>query len=291
MTALELDAAGLTLEACVHGADDAPPLLALHGWLDNAASFARLAPLLPAHRLIALDLPGHGRSAHLPPGPLVHYDLPVYVAAVLAAADALALDRFDLLGHSLGAGIASLLAAAAPDRVRRLVLIEGLGPLPDDPERTLQRFREAASRRVQARARRLRHFADPDEAVAARTAAGGLAGDDARLIVERGLARDGKGWRWSSDPRLTLPTPVRMEETQVRRLLAGIAAPTALLLARPQTPYLPVAMLRERAAQVADIRIEFLDGGHHLHMQHPDAVATRVLAHLAGVESPAPEVP
>ena len=50
-------------------------------------------------------------------------------------------------------------------------------------------------------------------------------------------------------------------------------------------------MLRERAAQVADIRIEFLDGGHHLHMEHPDAVATRVLAHLAGAESPAPEVP
>jgi len=285
MKAIELDAAGLTLQACAHGPDDAPPLLALHGWLDNAASFTRLAPLLDTHRLIALDLPGHGRSAHLPPGPLVHYDLPVYVAAVLAAADALALQRFDLLGHSLGAGIASLLAAAAPDRIRRLVLIEGLGPLPDDPGRTLQRFRDAAARRIQQRARRLRHFADPREAVAARCVAGGLDEDNARLIVERGLARDGKGWRWSSDPRLTLPTPVRLDEAQIRRLLKGIVAPTALLLARPQTPYLPVDMLRERAQHVPDIRIDFLDGGHHLHMQHPDAVAKHVQAHLAGADA------
>lgn len=56
------------LSALQWGQPDAPPLLALHGWLDNAASFARLAPLLAKHRrAIALDMPGHGHSAHLPP--------------------------------------------------------------------------------------------------------------------------------------------------------------------------------------------------------------------------------
>ncbi len=115
MKEIAVDAAGLSLVACVHGEDDAPPLLALHGWLDNAASFAPLATHLHGHRLIALELPGHGRSAHLPAGAFVHYGMADYVAAVLAAADALELDTFDLLGHSLGAGIASLVAAAAPD--------------------------------------------------------------------------------------------------------------------------------------------------------------------------------
>ncbi|KGI78950.1 alpha/beta fold hydrolase [Oleiagrimonas soli] len=281
MIELDLDAAGLALKACVSGPADAPPLLALHGWLDNAASFERLAPRLNTHRVIALDLPGHGRSAHLPASPFVAYGIAEYVAVVLAAADALALTHFDLLGHSLGAGVASLVAAAAPERVRRLGLIEGLGPLADDPARSLQRFRNATLRRLRRGARKRSVFPDIDTAVSVRAAATDLPAAQARGIVERGLTRENDGYRWSSDPRLTQPTPVRMDEAQIRRLLEGIAAPTLLLLARPQTPYLPETMLRERAAHVADIRIKHLDGHHHLHLEHPDAVAAHLRAHFA----------
>ena len=121
----------LALAALEWGDPAAPPLVALHGWLDNAASFALLAPrLAPRYRVIALDLPGHGHSGHLPAGAGYHYlD---HVRAVLAVLDALELSRCRLLGHSLGAGIASLVAAAAPARIERLHLIEGLGPLGDD---------------------------------------------------------------------------------------------------------------------------------------------------------------
>ena len=52
----------LSLAARDWGPAAAPPVLALHGWLDNAASFDRLAPLLDGLRIVALDLPGHGRS-------------------------------------------------------------------------------------------------------------------------------------------------------------------------------------------------------------------------------------
>jgi pimeloyl-ACP methyl ester carboxylesterase len=55
---------GLRLAARVHGPADGRPVLAAHGWLDNAASFDHLAPLLPGLRLVALDLAGHGRSGH-----------------------------------------------------------------------------------------------------------------------------------------------------------------------------------------------------------------------------------
>jgi pimeloyl-ACP methyl ester carboxylesterase len=135
------------LAALQWGDPGAPPLLALHGWLDNAASFAPLAPLLAAHRrVIALDLPGHGHSAHLPKG--VHrYNNLDQVDPILDFADALKLERFDLLGHSLGAGIASLAAAAAPARIGKLLLIEGLGPLADDGSQTLSRWRDAHAQR------------------------------------------------------------------------------------------------------------------------------------------------
>jgi pimeloyl-ACP methyl ester carboxylesterase len=267
------------LAALQWGDADAPPLLALHGWLDNAAGFTRLAPLLAAHRrVLALDLPGHGRSAHLPQGTHRYNNLD-QVDHVLDFADALRLERFDLLGHSLGAGIASLTAAAVPARVGRLALIEGLGPLADDGSQTLARWREAHVQRATSR-RPPRVFASIDAAVAARLAAGGLDADEARPIVKRNLRETAGGYQWCSDRRLRLATPMRIEETQLRRIIAGIAAPTLLLLAKPATPYLPPALMQARAACVADIHVEHIAGPHHLHVRCARECAGRVSAFL-----------
>lgn len=269
--------AHLSLTAQVWGDPDAPPLLALHGWLDNAGSYARLAPLLAARwRVIALELPGHGHSDHLPPG--TSYRYLDYISATLDAVDALGLKRYALLGHSLGAGIAALAAAAAPQRVERLWLIEGLGPLGDDGAHTLQRFRDAYAA-PPANGKSLRVFRDIEQAIDARSAASGLPAEQARPIVERGLTATDGGWRWRSDPRLTRPSPVRLAESQIRALLAGIEAPTALLLAEPATPYLPSAMMQARAACVADIALSHMAGGHHLQLEHAQAVADWLLAH------------
>ncbi len=262
--------AHLTLHAQVWGDEALPPLLALHGWLDNAGSFARLAPRLAArHRVIALDLPGHGHSGHLGAGATYHYI--DYVQAVLAAADALRLDRYSLLGHSLGAGVAALAAAAQPQRIDRLLLIEGLGPLGDDGANTLQRFRDAMAPRGDRR-KPLRVFCDTAQAINARSMASGLPAELAQPIVERGLVATDGGWRWRSDPRLTRPSAVRMAESQVHALLRGITAPTALLLAQPASPYLPSAPMQARADCVANIRVSHLAGGHHLHLEHPAEV-------------------
>ena len=261
----------LALHAQVWGHATLPPLVALHGWLDNAGSFARLAPLLAArYRVIALDLPGHGHSGHLAAGASYHYV--DYVQAVLAAADALQLDRYTLLGHSLGAGIAALVAAASPERIERLLLIEGLGPLGDDGSHTLQRFRDALAPHGTNR-KPLRVFRDVAQAVAARSMASGLPTELARPIVERGLAETDGGWRWRSDSRLTRPSALRLAETQVHALLRGIGAPTALLLAQPATSYLPGALMQARAACVANITVSHLGGGHHLQLEHPADVA------------------
>lgn len=261
----------LTLRALTWGDAEAPPLLALHGWLDNAGSFARLAPLLTNRwRVIALELPGHGHSDHLPGVAEYHYT--DYVRSVLAAVDAMGLERFHLLGHSLGAGVASLVAAAQPERIQHLSLIEGLGPLGDHGERTLQRFRDALAP-APSRARKLRIFRSITQAIDARVAASGLAAELARPIVERGLIEVVGGWRWRSDPRLMKASATRLAETQIHALLAGIDAPTSLLLALPTTPYLPDQPMRARAACVANIQVEHMHGGHHLHLEHPPAVA------------------
>jgi len=267
----------LRLRAQVWGEADAPPLLALHGWLDNAASFARLAPLLADRwRFIALELPGHGHSEHLPPG--MHYHFVDYVRAVLATADSLGLQHYHLLGHSLGAGIAALVAATTPERVERLLLIEGIGPIGDDGHLTLRRFRDALSSSPSGRS--LRSFPSIDLAVTARTIASGLPAEQARPIVERSLRKVDDGWQWRSDPRLNRASPLRLGEAQIHALLRGIESPSALLLAQPDTPYLPGKLMQARADCVGDIAVTHMDGGHHLHLEHPDAVADWARQHL-----------
>ena len=258
-----------------------PRVLALHGWLDNAASFVPLAGHLDGIELVAVDLPGHGRSAHLPPG--ADYSFAGALHAVLDIADALDWERFALLGHSMGAGIASLLAAACPGRVTRLVAIEALGALPDSEDNTVPRLREAIDAGRALGGKRMRMFEELETPVRARTLArtGAIGEAAARLLVERGVrevvADDGRrGWVWSSDPRLTLPTLVRMTPGQVQALIRGIQCPTRVIHADPPQPYLPEPRRSEHAALLPDGELQVLPGGHHLHMEQPAAVAAAI---------------
>ena len=81
---------------------------------------------------------------------------------------------------------------------------------------------------------------------------------------------------WSSDPRLTLPTMLRTTEEQVRDLVRGIECPTRVLHADPAQPYLPDPLRRARAALLPQGDLRVLAGGHHLHMEDPQAVAAQI---------------
>ena len=272
----------------VAGGPQMPRVIALHGWLDNAASFEPLAAHLHGIELVAPDLPGHGRSAHLAPG--ADYSFAAAVNTVLDIADALGWERFSLLGHSMGAGIASLVAASSPERVRRLVAIEALGALAEVPDRTAARLREAVAATRALPGKRLRVF--PDIALAVRARMQGVTGstlseEAARLLVERGLApvqetgSASRGYAWSSDPRLTLPTMMRLTEAQVRDLVRGIECPTRVIHADPPQPYLPEPLRSERAALLPRGELMVMPGGHHLHMEQPAEVAAAIGDFLA----------
>lgn len=263
-----------TLAGLRSGTPGGRPVLALHGWLDNAASFMPLAPHLHGLDLVMLDLPGHGRSAHLPPG--ADYNLMVTLNAVLDVVDGLGWERFGLIGHSMGAGIASLLAAALPERVQRLVAIEALGALSEPAQGTAQRLRQGVAAARQPGTGKLRVFADMTTPVRARMQANQLSEASAHLLVERGLRAVQGGQVWSTDPRLTLPALQRMTEPQVADLLGAIVCPTLVVFADPAQDYLPDALRRERVAVLPHGRLAVLPGTHHLHMDQPQAVAAAV---------------
>lgn len=276
---IRIEFADRTLAAQVWGDSSLPPLIALHGWLDNAGSFARIAPLLAKKRyVVALDLRGHGCSSHLPPGAWYHYV--DYFDDLHAVLDHFGWPRAEFLGHSLGGTLASLFAATHPERVESLLLVEALGPLTVEPVDTLAQLRRGIDERAAyAKRRPLRVFPDVASAIRVRMAASALSEDAARALVERGVQAVDGGYVWSSDARLTLASPQRYTEAQVLAMLAGIRAPTLLMLAEPATSYLPDAMMASRAAEVVDIDIVHLAGSHHLHLEKPQAVFEIIEAH------------
>lgn len=268
---LRLAGARTGVAARVHGPPDGIPVLALHGWLDNAASFDPLAPWLAGVRLVALDLPGHGRSDHRPPGYAYHFV--DYADDVLDAADALGWDRFSLLGHSLGGAVATLVAAARPARVERLALIEALGPLSEEPGALPARLARAIQRTAPESGRAASRYARLEDAVAARQRAGDLDADSARLLVERASEVTPDGVRWRSDPRLRRPTAYRFTEEQVLAVLDAIRAPTRVVIADDGLLPREHPGVQRRLRAIAACSVRDCSGHHHVHMAAPGSVA------------------
>lgn len=114
---------GRTVRAYVAG--DGPPLVLVHGLGGAGVNWARLAPLLAGrHRVVVVDLPGHGGSDRLAPGPR---ELARFADAVADAVAQLGVQRAGYVGHSLGGAIALRLALARPAAVSSLVLVAPAG--------------------------------------------------------------------------------------------------------------------------------------------------------------------
>lgn len=274
---LTLTVHGRKVAAQAWGRAGGTRVLALHGWLDNAASFSQLAPLLSDVDLVAIDFPGHGRSDHLPDGCWYHHI--DSIDEVLVILDALGWSSATLLAHSMGAACASLVAATRPDRIEALWLIEALGPLSTEADQSLALLRRAHAQRAERGSRGLRTFATLADAVAARQkGVSGLTSAAAMTLIERGTRALPGGWQWSSDPRLTLASPQRATQAQAVAWLRGIECPTLLILAVPAATFLPSAMIAERAAAVVDITVLHLPGSHHLHLEDPEPVAAAIAA-------------
>jgi pimeloyl-ACP methyl ester carboxylesterase len=113
-------------------AGSGPPILLVHGLGSSAMQdWGRLlAPLGRRFHVFAPDLPGFGESERPPEA---DYSIPMQVEAVRSFMDALGLERARVAGISMGGWIVSRLAAESPERVERLVVVDGAGMRPDGP--------------------------------------------------------------------------------------------------------------------------------------------------------------
>lgn len=302
---------GLRIAVQQWGDEHAPVrVLCLHGWLDNAASFALLAPRLVSSprldcRVVAMEFSGHGQSSHRARG--AEYTSLARVIEVAEVAEALRWDSFVLVGHSMGAGVATCFAATLPDLVQKLVLVDGIATWPRAPDaapgeaiRTLQ---EAVKQRARLHRRQRRVYPTREEAV--RRYLGNnphMKAESARLLVERGTeevevwdsdegSRD-TGFAFVHDPRCMLPPLQRISEADALDFCRGIRCPVLLFLAQNEhrrrvqskaMPHFEKAYM-DRVAAVRDISVVFLETSHHMHMDAVDEVFPAVAGFIADHE-------
>lgn len=260
MEEVRLNLGHIELAAHLFGPADGEPVIALHGWLDNANSFARLAPKLPGLRILALDLAGHGHSQHRPAG--AGYALWDYAHDVLRVAEQMGWQRFALLGHSLGAIISVIVAGSLPDRVTRLALVDGVIPPTSGPQDAAERMGMALQAQLDLGNKQKAVHPSLDQAVTARMR--GLVAvsrEAAELLAQRGLMPVPGGYTWRSDSRLTLPSPTRLSEAQALNFVQRIACPAKLIVAAD-------GMLARHTGLLEQLPFSYdlLPGGHHLHV-------------------------
>lgn len=266
---------GLTLAAREWGAAGGLPVIALHGWLDNAGSFDLLAPRLAGAHLIALDCAGHGLSGFRSPD--AAYNIWQDVPEVFAVADQLGWERFTLLGHSRGAAIASLAAGTLPARIESLVMIDGGVPVPGAADEAAQRFSESLGAREKLRADHGRVFRRREDAITERSR--GFTSttiEAAEILARRSLRPVDGGYSWFVDQRLKSESELRLAPDQIAAFLRAVAAPSLAVLAS-DSPLTSRDWFQSLIAEICGAQIVELEGGHHFHLEDAvDEIACRV---------------
>jgi pimeloyl-ACP methyl ester carboxylesterase len=262
---LEFNLPGLRLAAVEHGDAGGHPVIALHGWLDNAGSFELLAPELRNCHLIALDAAGHGRSGHR--GADSGYNIWQDVGDVLDVADQLGWERFSLLGHSRGGAIATLFAATFPDRTDRLLLIEGGLPMIGDASEAPENLASAIQQSRVLHGKTGRVFATREAAIAERV--GGftpVTEAAADVLAARSLAQVEGGWQWQADQRLKAGSDIKLTRELLEAFLLRVNVPAICILAE-DSPFYRFETFQTMLPLISGIKIQKLPGRHHFHLE------------------------
>ena len=263
--AFSVTADGLTYAGLEWGDPDGYPILALHGWLDNALSFSVIAPFLSEYRLIALDLSGQGLSDHRSSDATYHIwdDVPQLLSVVAT----LGLDQLAVLGHSRGAAIAVLLATALEDRCSQLVMLDGMLPRPMPDESAVEQFLQSQRDHRGLSKHQPRIFDDIEGFVSARVRLG-FSEVSAQILAPRALRESKDGWVLAHDPRLNHASAVKLSPGMCSTFYAAMAKP-ALALVAEEGLRVRGGLEASLAAvsEMPNCRVETVPGSHHTHME------------------------
>jgi pimeloyl-ACP methyl ester carboxylesterase len=275
-----LDVRGVSHHVRTWGRTEDPPLLMLHGWLDNSATFQFLVDSLMTPRYcVAPDWRGFGSSGWTPDG----YAFEDYLADL----DQLSLQLFagrpvPILGHSMGGNVAGLYAGVRPQRVSHLISLDGFG-LPDgNPADAPARLRSWLDGTLNVTAEQT--YADLGEvADKLRVRNPRLAPDKALYLASQMTKPVPGGFQWLFDPAHRVPFARGFDIREWEACMRELKAPTLWIAPeRPSPPPIDKSS-RTLSQRIQIVRATFRslkNSGHNLQHDVPREVATLVEAFL-----------
>ena len=271
----QMEPNGVHIHVRSWGEETGTPVVISHGFLEQCTAWDTVARLLNRW-VITYDQRGHGKSDHIAPDGFYHFF--DYVADLDGLVTALN-QPVDLIGHSMGGTVASIYTALRPNQVRRLVLIEGLGP-PDTTATMLQRGRQFLNHRRKPPTHT--PLKDINEGVERMLRFNrSLTEDTARTLVMRHTKYTETGtldWAWDARHRSRSPRP--FSTAQFIQYLQSISHPTLLVFGQ-NSQYLQIPDLEERIQALPNHTICTLPNvGHHPHQGCPELLCAHILTHL-----------
>jgi pimeloyl-ACP methyl ester carboxylesterase len=253
------------------------PILFLHGWLDNAASFSGIYPHLMNYHIFGLDFPGHGKSDSLGKGEYYHFM--EYACDVFNFTHSFPYKKWNLIGHSMGAGVASLAAGSHPSIWNKIVLIEGLGPATREGSQAPSQFYKAWKSESEIDYKKESIFPDWEKLLKLRMKSGSLRRHSAFEILQRGTKKVKEGWKLTRDPRLVSQSLLRMTEEQVKGFCNQIESPV-LFITGTEGLNRNFPGWEERKKYIKNVVHVELQGGHHLHIDEPIPTVDQIVKFL-----------
>lgn len=266
------------------------PILAIHGWQDNCGSFDNLAPLLSSKKyaVLAIDLPGHGFSSHLPAGQMyyIFWDGIHFVKRIV---NFFGWKKLVILGHSLGGAIAYLYAAIFKEDVSSIIQIDISCP----PVFSIERMEK-----IQVHA--LNNFFKYDEMknqtkydfdeildLLLKAHNGSLSRESGEIMLKRGKIADktkANCYMLTRDPKLKTSVLANFTKDQVLEYASRVRCKVLNIRAVPgylfEKPEMYEAVLDEMEKNCEVVRVK-RNGTHHLHLNTPEVIIDDILDFLS----------
>lgn len=280
-----VDSQGLAIHYLEWGEAAAEPIVLVHGFLDQAHSWTFLVRALSQKVrqplwVIAPDCRGHGDSGWVGAGGYYHF--PDYVYDLDCVVSALGVSRFHLIGHSMGGTISFLYAGTYPQRVAKLALIEGVGPIGME-------FSDAPARMAawigELRERGRRHFREYSSVAAGanqlRQTHPRLRDEFAIELARAGMRQNPRGkWVWKFDPLHRTAAPQPFYTGQALEFFRRIACPVLIVDGAESHQSRRTDKL-DRYQAIDDRRLEVIPhAGHMVHQDNPEGLAEAIASFL-----------
>lgn len=271
------------------------PILAIHGWQDNACSFDPLLALLPLTKpVLAIDAPGHGFSSHYPP--MMMYQNPNYMMICRRIQKYFNWnEKMTILGHSQGGVIGFLFSAIYSEHVNALMVMDAIKPFTADPGhfdklgRRADKFIDVSRRTIDVNPMYTLKEIENRWVKAVR---GSLTPEAVRKLMKRGVKFDEASGKYSltRDPKLKMLSLHRFTENQCLELAHNMTCHYLSIKfskgefvdhALKKAPNF-ISAVTQRTKSFKHVTVE---GTHHGHLNNPENVAPVIIEFLKAIDS------